>query len=599
MGKRALAGAVLILLALAALGCLDQPANAGPFPLVGPIRSHMCEQLQCPMPSAPDASWESLRLGISGLDHPFPHRNGIGWVRLDFVLAAPERLREPALLISHPADAEEVWINGVPIGGGGIVGERYVTVPGPVRVLPIPDGVLAAGENVLMMKALFAERSVELFDGPFRIGERDRLAFEAERILAPAIGMEAAFLSLFGFTIAFYSFLIVRGVVRSDYLLFAAFMTVYMVTFFLDSNLAFALGIKDPSVERFNAVLGTATTLFVLPLVTIATGTPFGIPFYLLAAAAAGFVLAGIALPPMTALYALPEPRTVFLTLSGIYYLVISSLAVARRREDAGVIMVGVSAYVVGSRLEIFWGLQMRDYSMGVFTLCMLFAIVSRHARMQGRLVSLSGRLLDAHEEERSRIARDIHDGVGQSLQALRLRLQMLSAKSRGGDPMPAGTLDALATDTASIIEEVRRTSLDLRPSFIEGMTLREALSWYSRHFMERSRIPLDLRFDDGEIPDPPPRVKDNLYRALQEILSNARRHAGASRISVSLGRSGDMLVLAVSDDGSGISAGAPEGRKGIGLETIRERAELLGGSCKLDSKPGKGTTVTLEVPFK
>ncbi|HEY5995571.1 MAG TPA: sensor histidine kinase, partial [Candidatus Deferrimicrobiaceae bacterium] len=321
--------------------------------------------------------------------------------------------------------------------------------------------------------------------------------------------------------------------------------------------------------------------------------------FWLFVAASAVFILLNALLTPLTALSTLAGPRQVYLALVGIYYVAVSAANVVRRREDSVTILVGILAYAIGSRIELFWGLQFRDYSMGIFTLCMLFALVSRHARMQNRLIRLSSSLLDAHEEERRRIARDIHDSVGQSLLALKLRLQMLSSKgSSPGETLPPGTLDGLVKEASGIIEEVRRTSMDLRPAFIETMSLVEAIGWYAGAFMERSGIELNVLGGEHAFPDPPPRTRDNLYRALQEILTNARKHSRATRIDVSLFRSGPKLILEVTDNGRGIDL-AGDRKQGIGLDTIRERAELLGGTCRVRGAPGRGTTITLEVPLQ
>jgi signal transduction histidine kinase len=589
---------VAILIVLLA-GAIVAPAtgHARSVPVVGKLAIAICDNLSCDFAGYPGSGWKTVELIREGLVEPLPHSKGLACIRLEFVYPPGEEFREPALLVSNPADAEQVFLNGIPIGGEGTIAERFATVPGPARVLRIPPGALRAGRNLLTMKVLFAEKNVELFDGPFRIGEYDRLKLRAERLRTPAIGLESAFMTMFGLILAFYLFLILKGVVRTDYLLFMAFIATYALTFLTGSNLLYGFGLSGPVLEQLQAVLTPTTSLLMLALITSVTGAPFRLIFGLSAAASASFILLNIVMTPLSALYILSTPRKAYLALVGAYYLVVSLASVARRRDDSIAILIGVVAYAVGSRIEVFYGLQMRDYSMGVFILCMLFALVSRHARMQDRLIELSSRLLDAHEEERRRIARDIHDSVGQSLLALKLRLQMLSANVAGGEPLPAGTLDGLVKDASGIIEEVRRTSMDLRPSFIESMSLVEAISWYAGSFMERSGIELKVLGGENAFPDPPPRIRDNLYRALQEILTNARKHSQATRIDVSLFRSGNRLILEATDNGTGIDLSG-ERRPGIGLDTIRERAELLGGTCRVKGAPGRGTTITLEVPL-
>lgn len=597
-GKTLVRIATLLVLLLAAAAIATETPRAESVPVVGQLEIAPCDNLACDIAAYPPSRWQRVELTRDGLIEPLPHSKGLACIRLAFTLPPGANFREPALFVSNPADAEEVLLNGIPIGGGGKIAERFVTVPGPARVLRIPQGVLREGTNRLAMRVLFAEKNVELLDGPFRIGEFDRLRLRAERARTPAIGLEAAFLAMFGLIIAFYLFLILKGVVRSDYLLFIAFTACYAITFLLGSNLLHEFDLSGQAIERLHAVLLPTTSLLMLALVTSVTGSSHGLLFGLFAAASASLIVLNAVMTPLAALYGLTGPRKAYLALVGGYYLAVSARNVIRRRDDSIAILVGILVYVVGSRIEVFWGLQFRDYSMGVFILCMLFALVSRHARMQGRLISLSSSLLDAHEEERRRIARDIHDSVGQSLLALKLRLQMLASSASGGERLPSGTLDGLVKDASGIIEEVRRTSLDLRPSFIESMTLVEAVSWYAGSFMERSGIELQVLGGDNAFPDPPPRTRDNIYRALQEILTNARKHSKATRIDVSLFRSGSRLVLEVTDNGTGIDP-APRRRTGIGLETIRERAELLGGTCRVRGTPGRGTTITLEVPLQ
>ncbi|HEY5995416.1 MAG TPA: ATP-binding protein, partial [Candidatus Deferrimicrobiaceae bacterium] len=124
------------------------------------------------------------------------------------------------------------------------------------------------------------------------------------------------------------------------------------------------------------------------------------------------------------------------------------------------------------------------------------------------------------------------------------------------------------------------------------------AVEWYAGSFMERSGIELCIHGGEEALPELSERVKDNLYRALQEILSNVRKHSGATLVHVSLYRNGRNLLLKVTDNGSGIDP-SMQRKGGIGLETMRERAELLGGACMVEGIPGRGTTVTIEVPLK
>lgn len=569
------------------------------FALSGRLYSVVCDNSACEIPPVGDPHWDCVILTPSGVDRPIKHKEGVGWIRLEFNLDNAARWRRPTLLISYPADAEQVFINGIFAGGEGVIGTRYETVPGPARVIDLPQGALRTGQNVLAMKVLFATRNVDYFDGPFLLGSGNRVRLAAERMQLPVIGMEAAYLSLFALIIVFYTLLLSKTGVRLDYILFIAFTAIYSLNFFLGSRTFHILGYGGYLPDQLNTILSVVTSLLMVSLITAVTGATFGLAYILLAAATVGFIGLYAILPSLTAMTLLAGPRKVHLALLGLYYIVVSVRSVLNRRIDSIPVLAGVIVYVIGSRSEEFWGMNFRDLSMGGFTLCMLYTLTSRHARMQSRLVTLSSRLLDAHEEERRRIARDIHDSVGQSLLAMKLRLQMLSSKADpSGDTLPPETLDGLVKETSAILEEVRRTTMDLRPSFIEKMTLMEAVEWYAGSFMERSGIELLVHGGEEPLPELPGRIKDNLYRALQEILSNVRKHSGATLVHVSLYRDDRTLVLRVTDNGSGIEL-PDERHAGIGLETMRERAELLEGKCTIEGIPGRGTTVTIEVPLK
>jgi signal transduction histidine kinase len=591
------AGRLVLALALgAALGHPSPAAGetSGLLPLTGELRIVSCPHLHCPVPPVDDPGWTSLPLGPAGIASSLNQQEGLAWVSVRFTLPAGARFERPTLLVTHPADAEEAFLNGVPAGGLGAIKPRYAgTVAGP-RVLPLPAAALREGVNEVTFFSLLAGRNARFYMGPFLLGEPAAVEAERERLLLPIVATEAAFFSMFILVFVFYGFLVLKRVVRSDYLFFMAFIALHALSFLLGSTFLHRNQVVDAGCVHAQAVLGSLRTLVMLGLVTHATDSRFGAVFRLFAGVGAGFLALDLLLPPLTALTALDAPRKTLLGALGVYYLVVSGRAVRQQREDAVPVLTGVALYVAGSRIDLFWGIAVRDYAIAAFALCMLFALTSRHARLRNRIELVSARLLDAHEVERRRIARDIHDGVGQSLLALRLKLQKLAAAAgRGGGATARPPLDALAADTGVILEEVRRLSMDLRPSFVESMSLKDLLQWYGSSFAEARGLDFNIRDGSVSVPDPGPRVKDNLYRIYQEILTNIAKHAAAARVEVSLHREGRFLVLQVADDGRGF---AEAGAGGIGLETMRERAELIGGTCRYDSAPGRGTKVRVEV---
>jgi two-component system sensor histidine kinase UhpB len=202
-------------------------------------------------------------------------------------------------------------------------------------------------------------------------------------------------------------------------------------------------------------------------------------------------------------------------------------------------------------------------------------------------------KVLQAQEEERKRIARDLHDEVNQALTALLLRIEAAAQ-----DAPPA--LQAELAETKLLANRAMGELLDLarqlRPTALDDHGLVAALRTHVREQDRRGGASASF-WADPALGDLPPDVQVVIYRVAQEALVNAARHSGATRIEVSLESQPQAVSLLVTDNGSGF-AFAEEG-KGLGLSGMRERALLVGGKLDIDSRPGKGTTVRLEVPIR
>lgn len=191
--------------------------------------------------------------------------------------------------------------------------------------------------------------------------------------------------------------------------------------------------------------------------------------------------------------------------------------------------------------------------------------------------------------EERSRLYRDLHDGAGQSLQAVRLHLQML-ADGKGGYDDPKVLAALLAQEVADAATELHEIAHQLRPSYLLEIPLDQAV--VKRCEMLRRRgVPLEVTCD-GEFGSLSHTVSDNFYRIAQEALANASRHAGAGLIRVTLTRTESEMQLVIADNGCGIED-TPRSGGGMGLRIMRERAALIGARLSIDSSSGTTITVT------
>jgi two-component system sensor histidine kinase UhpB len=216
--------------------------------------------------------------------------------------------------------------------------------------------------------------------------------------------------------------------------------------------------------------------------------------------------------------------------------------------------------------------------------------------RLERERLKSGERVLRAQEEERKRVARDLHDEVNQALTALLLRIE---AAIQDAPPTLAKELQETKQLANQAMEELLDLARQLRPTALDDHGLVAALRSNVREFDRRgpSRASFWAAPDVSTLPAEAQLV---FYRVAQEAMNNAGRHSGAQRIDVSLGHAGPTAVrLQISDDGCGFAAPDADGSGGLGLSGMRERALLVGGTLTIDSRPGIGTTVILEVPVQ
>jgi PAS domain S-box-containing protein len=224
-----------------------------------------------------------------------------------------------------------------------------------------------------------------------------------------------------------------------------------------------------------------------------------------------------------------------------------------------------------------------------------LRAEVEDRRAAEGRVKELLHRIIEAQEFERRRIARDLHDQLGQQLTALRLNLELLKTGGAGRQGLPEA-FDRAEKIVQGIEAEVDFIAWELRPAALDHLGLSKALESFVREWAAHYGIPFEFRAGvEGRLK---PEVEINLYRIAQEALNNVMKHAGASRVDVVLDRRDEEVVLIVEDDGKGFTPErAIDGEKGMGLLSIKERAAQVGGTLEIETGPGAGTTVYVRVP--
>ena len=278
------------------------------------------------------------------------------------------------------------------------------------------------------------------------------------------------------------------------------------------------------------------------------------------------------------------------------YLVVAATIIVLAERSRRALVQVEAARQTLEQKV----GERTRELQVA---LSQLQAELSVHAEMEEARRKLSARMLQIQDEERRRIARELHDSMGQTLAALKMAVSQLS--NIGSPGSPGSPTSKHMEDVHALIDqairETRTVSHLLHPPMLDELGFASAASWYVTGFAQRSGI--EVKLELAEEPRFPESMELTLFRVLQESLTNILRHSGSSKAEVRLQRSEQEIVLSVRDYGKGI---APERLErfmktgtdvGVGLGGMRERVRDLGGKLELQSQ-GAGTTVRVTLPF-
>mgnify|MGYP001580069973 FL=1 len=252
----------------------------------------------------------------------------------------------------------------------------------------------------------------------------------------------------------------------------------------------------------------------------------------------------------------------------------------------------------VGPRISTF------NRSLGIFTIWIVAALLEVWKRTEhtledsrDQLRALSARLQSIREEEQTRLAREVHDELGQSLTGLQLGLTWLGEKLDPHQHRLQEKVTALLAILGATIQSVQRISAVLRPAMLDDLGLIAAMEWQARVFENHTGIPCAFSSNIGNI-EPDRTRATAVFRILQESLTNVARHAGATRVTVSFTLMEQVLVLVIQDNGKGIVENAIFDHRSFGLIGMRERAHACGGDVSVHCPAHGGTVVTARIPL-
>ena len=240
------------------------------------------------------------------------------------------------------------------------------------------------------------------------------------------------------------------------------------------------------------------------------------------------------------------------------------------------------------------------------FWLAMLQLLVKKRSRELAEaneaLRQLSIKLLSAHEEERKRIAGELHDTIGSGLTAIKFKVEDLRQQIGNDTNVPINALNTIIPIIQESIDECRRIQMDLRPSMLDDLGLLPTLSWFCKRFQtiySGIRIEQEIEIEEGDVP-PPRRIV--IFRVIQETMNNIAKHSRANLVRLCLRKLNDRMELILQDNGQGFDLEKTRFDKtterGLGLSSMKERTELSGGSFDIESSEGKGTIIRASWPI-
>lgn len=304
--------------------------------------------------------------------------------------------------------------------------------------------------------------------------------------------------------------------------------------------------------------------------------------------------------PPMTSLLGVPiifNERVV-----GDLYFTDKIGAEEFSEEDQDLVMLLAShAAVAIENAQLYEEVRASRDQLRTWNIELEEKVAERTREIQRYSKELTTRVIQAQEEERKRIARELHDDTAQSLSSLLISLDLLDPQVSRSDQLLRAGFDRLRTIAKRTLDAVRALSHDLRPTILDDFGLAAAIHWFADEFTTTFGIPVELEVEEAPEGSLTGELELTLFRVAQEALTNSGKYSGSSRVRVALSYADECATLIVADDGRGFDPeelGGPTRHGGLGLYGMRERIELVGGSLDIETEPGRGTHIIVHAPL-
>ncbi|MEK9149369.1 MAG: histidine kinase, partial [Candidatus Desantisbacteria bacterium] len=509
-------------------------------------------------PKYDDSDWKLINLPGSWQSQGVKPKDGIGWYRIHFTLTDRfKNIQQPAVSLGRIGNADEVFLNGRKIGSEGIVDGKFIEAGKVERLYSLPRNLLKFdGSNLLTVRVINVYSEGGILAGNIALGNYDSLLIEKlkrDNIRKIVEGVFFAFIAIY---FLFCLFVLINGVREREWIFFGLFLFMCEITSVLDSLIFYETGLKTPFIQQIiHCLISLLPGVVLLFLVSVYKDRfnlllKFSLFFCLLLSMFALFFSTHSY--RACSFFNLIWIYEMFLVEGASLFLVIR--AYLRKDYESAPILFGVMGAFLITVAEIvgfskyFYGLYPSDFAGIFFMMSIKYALITRYVRLQNSMKVLSEKILIAHEDERKRLSREIHDGIGQSLLAIKLNLQMMEEKVKKKISIRKEIFPELILEVSSSIKELREMAMNLRPSFLEEMSISDAIRWFSKKIQENSGIEIRVQAQDSIKVSPV--IKDNIFRIYQEALNNVLKHSGADCVQVMLNQSkGKEILVSLKND--------------------------------------------------
>lgn len=566
-------------------------------------------------PKYDDSAWSRINVPGSWQAQGVASTFDVGWYRIHFTVPDNWQTSEPAIQIGLIGRADEVFLNGRKIGGEGKVGLggslQHSYAPALPRLYPFATTLLNRdGDNVLAVRVArlpFVDEG-GIVSGPVALVDY-RGAFPTHSSIQQRYIGFSVF--LFGVEmlipiVALTAFLF--GLRDRVVISFLAVSLMYLLLTLEDNHAFYLFGLSSDLSRELSLRMPSLIWIPLLEFVAAVCGRRVGLIGRTLQCVALLSAI-GFSTGPntiMTTWLYVSIPVALFVMLATLLLITWwTAVAVYKRQNGALPLLFGLVAITVfqvadivlpTTGAETYLGRPIAVFGVFIFQVSLAVIIGLRLIDTERALKRANATALQAHAEERRRLARDIHDGVGQWLSVIKLNLQMLNSESQQKGRLEKGRVEELVEDVSHAIDDTRRIAHDLAPAFLEEHGLFAAIQSHCDRLRREGKVKIHV---SGREPDGLDNTRrDHLYRLFQEALKNALEHSQCSRIDVALNQNNSGVTLDISDDGQGMSEGAETNKSTLGLASMKERASLIGGKLQTRRSESGGTSVRIDVPL-